>query len=457
MRRENQLIDQKHQKRMIMQFQIKKTILFGLAILSLGLFSCELSEIPDPNNPSLELIEENATIGEMQNLVDGIESWIRDRHATYFDGVGMIGREYYRFSNSDPRFTSDLLGKGSAVLDNNTFYTTRPFESRYRVIKNANILITAIENTSATVTPEQVSSTLGYAKTIKAHELLMVLNQQYNNGVRVDVADPDNLGPFLGYDASLDAIKALLDEAREDLNKGGSEFFFSLTSGYADPSVAGFIEFNRALAARVDAYREDWAGVLANLEASFFDMNGDLNLGVYNVFSTAGGDQLNEMWYPPNATGELRVAHPSFLEDIRTGDTRISKVRQRDETANLDDLSSDYDVNVYAGNTSSIARIRNEELILLYAEARIQNDEFDEAVTALDVIRNAYSLGNYSGDRNRDALLDELLYQRRYSLYGEGHRWIDMRRYSRLGELPIDRAGDDVWEQFPRPMTENEG
>jgi hypothetical protein len=29
-----------------------------------------------------------------------------------------------------------------------------------------------------------------------------------------------------------------------------------------------------------------------------------------------------------------------------------------------------------------------------------------------------------------------------------------MRRYNRLSELPIDRAGDDVWQQFPRPATE---
>ena len=440
-----------------MQFHIKKTILCGLALLSLGLFSCELSEIPDPNNPSLEIISEDATIGELQNLVDGIESYMRDRHATYFDGVGMIGREYYRFSNSDPRFTSDLLGKGSAVLDNNTFYTTNTFASRYRVVKNANILITAIQNTSAAVTPEQVSSTLGYAKTIKAHELLMVLNQQYNNGVRVDVSDPDNLGPFLGYTESLNAIKALLDEAREDLNKGGADFLFLLNSGYADASVAGFLQFNRALAARVDAYRQDWSGVISDLEASFFDMNGDFDLGVYFVFSTAGGDQLNGMWYPPNATGELRVAHPSYLDDLRAGDTRASKVRARTETATLDDLSSDYDVNVYASNTSSIARIRNEELILLYAEARIQLDQPTEAIMALDVIRNAYNLGDYTGATSKDALLDELLYQRRYSLYGEGHRWIDMRRYNRLNDLPLDRAGDDVWEQFPRPMTENEG
>jgi len=47
-----------------------------------------------------------------------------------------------------------------------------------------------------------------------------------------------------------------------------------------------------------------------------------------------------------------------------------------------------------------------------------------------------------------------MLNQRRYSLFYEGHRWIDMRRYGILSQLPIDRTGDDVWDKFPLPVTE---
>ena len=54
----------------------------------------------------------------------------------------------------------------------------------------------------------------------------------------------------------------------------------------------------------------------------------------------------------------------------------------------------------------------------------------------------------------KDALIDEMLKQRRYSLYFEGLRWIDLRRYNRLTDLPIDRPGDDVWSNFPLPVTE---
>jgi len=47
-----------------------------------------------------------------------------------------------------------------------------------------------------------------------------------------------------------------------------------------------------------------------------------------------------------------------------------------------------------------------------------------------------------------------MLKQRRYSLFAEGHRCIDMRRYNRLDQLPLDRVSDDVWIQFPLPATE---
>ena len=77
------------------------------------------------------------------------------------------------------------------------------------------------------------------------------------------------------------------------------------------------------------------------------------------------------------------------------------------------------------------------------------------AVTAIDVIRTAAGLPGYSGAVTMADVMDEILNQRRYSLYGEGHRWVDMRRTNRLADLPLDRAGDDVWAEFPIPANEN--
>lgn len=429
------------------------TRFMGILFIVFAHASCEVEPILDPNNPSVGGITQNASIGEIQNLVVGTEATMRSDINFYFDGVSVIGREYYRYSTSDPRFTSDLLGKGSATLDNNTFYTTNPFDARYRVVKNTNILIEALTNTKAAITDEQRKAAIAYAKTVKAHELLLVFNQQYDNGIRVDVADPDNLGPFLSKDESLNAIQSLLDEANADLKDNAASFPFSTTL-YSNVA-SEFSKFNRALAARVAIYRKDWNLANTALTESFYNLNGDLKAGVYYLYSTAGGDLLNPMFFPLNTpAAEVRVVQPSFITDAAAGDTRLSKAPKRNSTAAQDDLSSDYDFFVYKTNIDPIPIIRNEELILIYAEVQAQLSNTMNATTAINKIRSSASLGNYGGATDLNSLITEILKQRRYSLFGEGHRWIDMRRYDRLGQLPIDRAGDDVWSQFPRPATE---
>src|SRR4051812_5938670 len=193
-----------------MKPKINKIIILLLAG-QLLLAACKVDTLVDPNNPSAGGIVINATLGELQNLVTGTESAMRESLSFYMDDVGVIGREFYRFSSSDPRFTSDLLGKGNAVLDNNTFYLTNPYAARYRVIRNTNILIDALTNTKAVITDQQRKAGIAYAKTIQALQLLYEYNLLYNNGIRVDVKDPDNLGPYLSKQASIDAIANLLN------------------------------------------------------------------------------------------------------------------------------------------------------------------------------------------------------------------------------------------------------
>ncbi|MEM6271699.1 MAG: RagB/SusD family nutrient uptake outer membrane protein [Bacteroidota bacterium] len=427
-----------------------------LLVMLLGITGCQIEDEGFPNDPTLEDITDNATVGELNNLVSGIESGMRNRLGTYGDDVGVIGREWYRFSGSDPRFTSDLLGKGSAVLDNNTFYLTNPWYERYRVVRNANILLTAIDNTNADITDEQKTGYRAFARTITAYQLLLNVNLLYNNGIRVEVSDPDNLGPFLDLAGSLSAIKSLLDEAATELNSAGSEFLFNLSSGFTGFNTpATFRQFNRAIAARVALYQGDLNGTSSALAESFLDQMGSLDNGVYHVFSSAGGDALNPLFFAPGATGEVRIAHPSFIADVESGDGRLGKVSIRMDTVFQDDLSGNYDVFVFTSTEAPIPVIRNEELILIDAEVKAMNGDAGGAVTAIDIVRTAAGLGGYTGATDQAALMDEIVNQRRYSLYGEGHRWIDLRRLNRLAELPIDRPDDNVWLEFPRPANEN--
>lgn len=431
---------------------MKHNIFWISLSLSLIFVSCK-KDYGDLNQATVQAFTANATEGELNNLVSGTESGMRTNLALYLDDCGILGREMYHFSPSEPRYVTDMMGAAGATLSNSNFYITNPWASRYQVVKNCNVLIASAAN-SKLITAAQQAGYIGFAQTIKAYQLLLCLNLTDSNGIRVNVTDPDNLGPFVTYTAGLAAISSLLDSGATALANGSAAFTLAGFGNYSD--APGLLKFNRALAARVDIYQQAWGQALSDLNASFFALNGSLTDGVFDVFGTGSGDQLNTFFIPQNTTGEVRVAHPSYATDILSGDDRIGKatIRAIAGTASLDGLSSNRDVWVYTSSTAPIPIVRNEELILIYAEAEIQQSDFSDAVTALNVIRSAHGLAPYSGAMTSAALLTEMLYERRYSLYCEGHRWIDVRRYSLLGTLPIDRPGDQIWSEFPIPVSE---
>ena len=109
-----------------------------LILGSVALIACTFDEEVDPNRPSLEGMLSEASINQLNNLVVGVESTMRSGLGIQTTGSGTMARELYLF-DADPRNTGDLLGGNGATLDNNSFYSTSPWRSRYLVIKNANI------------------------------------------------------------------------------------------------------------------------------------------------------------------------------------------------------------------------------------------------------------------------------------------------------------------------------
>lgn len=438
---------------------IVRTLSMGLlmAVVGAGCDIIDIKDRPDPDNVSLDVIMNNPSRDEVSILATGTESGMRVDLRLYYIDVGMVGREIYRFLSAEPRFTGDLLGKANSELDDGSFYATRPWAAFYATIRNTNILMESAA-TSTALTDTEKNGVNGFGKTIKAYELLMALNLMNENGIRINVTDIFEPGPLVNKEDGFNTIATLLDEAATDLDNAGSAFSFKLSEGFQNlDTPQTFREFNRALAARVAVYRGNYSEALNHLQESFLDVNAPLTQGAYHIYSTAANDRLNEVYADPNASaGDSWVVHPSFVADAESGDQRVAdKTLERDQNATLDGLSSDYGLYVYKTQTSPISIIRNEELILIRAEARIQTDDLTGGEDDLNVIRNAAGLPDYGGPGTKEALIDEMLRQRRYSLFAEGHRWIDMRRYNRLDELPIDRPGDNVWLSFPIPETEN--
>jgi starch-binding outer membrane protein, SusD/RagB family len=428
----------------------------GIGCLTLFTYSCQNNEISSLNTPTVGGIISDPTRSDLFNLVTGAESGLRNNINFYLDGTGVIGREIYRFSGSEPRYTTDMLGSGNRVLDNNTFYLNNPWSARYQVMRQCYILLDAVRNTRTAVASDaQKKAFNGFAKTLIGYQLLLNINMTDSNGARIPVANGQVLGPVITNPGIvLDSVLKFLEEGKTELT--GSEVIFPLSDGFAGfKDAAGLLRFNRALAARVNVYRKDWPAALTALSESFFSLNGDINTGVYHYYSTNGGDLANNVFLALNGNGEIRVAHPSFAAEIIPGDDRIAKTALRTSSASQGGLTGNRDVALWTSLNSPVSIIRNEELILIYAEAKLQSSAEPDAVVAFQRLRSIHNLAPYAGGLSQTALINELLYHRRYSLFMEGHRWIDMRRYGRLNALPVDRADDNVWTRYPLPQNEN--
>jgi starch-binding outer membrane protein, SusD/RagB family len=201
----------------------------------------------------------------------------------------------------------------------------------------------------------------------------------------------------------------------------------------------------------------DWAGALAALQGSFLDVNAPLTLGTYHSFGTGSGDTQNGSFDP---TGRSLRGHLSFMTDAQlqsngSPDARTAKQAQAAAPLTVQGVTSSRLVVVYNSASSPIPIIRNEELILLRAEANIGLGNVTAAIADINVIRTrSGGLPAYSGPTTAAAVLDELLYNKRYSLYFEGRRWIDLRRYNRLATLPRDLSTHRVFTQWPFPLNE---
>jgi len=164
------------------------------------------------------------------------------------------------------------------------------------------------------------------------------------------------------------------------------------------------------------------------------------------------------------------MVHPSYATDAHSGDGRFStNVTVRDTSfpvVTYDGLTSALAPTVWASSYDPVPMIRNEELILLRAEVAIGNGDFASAEADMNIVRSAAGLAGYSGTNASNAI-DRVLHEKRYSLFFEGQRLVDMRHYGKTGDLPLDRTGqvdgdgeaiaDDAVVTFPIPETEVEG
>jgi hypothetical protein len=426
-------------------------------------------DIANPNSPAV--IGENPSAAQVGAAANGILIATRQDLADWALDGAIWGREAFRIDPADPRFVQEMM-QGPLDPGSRAFGGDHWLEP-YSAIRSANDLL-AVIGTASSLTPEQQSATSGFARTLQAYNFSIILSSHTQDQIPIDVGRDASAAPapFVSNADAWNHAMALLDQAATELV--GDAFPFTLPPGFTGFNTpATFLQFNRALRARFAVYRADYAGALTFLSQSFLNEAGPMDLGVYMDFGTGAGDvanplavssQTSENFGHPTLETQAQL-QPGGARDQRFLNKLVKRPSRSGGTTNTDPVqtfSSDLGWIRYPSPNSPIPIIKNEELILLRAEANINLTQLGPAVTDLNVVRQTSGLlGPYAGLVDQPSLINELLYNRRYSLmYEGGHSWVDYRRYNLTPALQsIDRPGpppDVIFPTLPIPTAETQ-
>ena len=485
-------------------------LLTGVVLLG----ACSEPTVSDYNNPGQEAYEVVSTRAQLEAQAVGLADVDRRSHDFQILINETIGRNFYRMDGAEPRYISQTL-RGS-LPSNSNFIGSAVFTGPFRTIRSAEFLIKGVRAAADSLpetlggaktafTAQDKAATIGYAYVWTALSYIRLIEQRDTIGIPI-YAGPDSVAPIRFKDDVLRHISVILDSAHTQLaTAGNTEFKFNLPVGFNGfRDAASFNKFAYALQARNEVYRAfdlfartaagaardttDFSGIdqaalvraQAALDASFFDINGDLvtgGTGVYHTYA-AGGDYLN-----PNFDPTIYRINPRVVKEaegatvtVINGDSIWSSPDQRlvrkvelngsNNCLARSSVRSCFLDKVNATNITPLPIIRNDELILLQAEIFWGQGNY---LGALDVVnrvrtaaglpvRTALSFGDatFTTSVSRRALLREILKQKRYQLLLEsGSRWIDMRMFGLLAEMGEERGTPSTGVPvLPIPLSE---
>lgn len=445
------------------QTRIMRALGATVALVAFAACSAKDLDITNPNDATVAGATADPT--SFQLLATGLLADQRNLRAGMITWQGPVGREMYSFQPTEGRpATHPLIGivvNGVQKLDP-TGFAVAPWAGQYQTLRDVFNFKSAV--TASSLVAAQKSAAVGFAQTIEALMLFDIIQTHDTLGAIVEIREnATDLAPFVTRDSTYKYILATLDASIGNLNAGGGAFPFTIHTGYAGFNTpATFAKFTQAIKGKVAAHYATsggpptaWQTSLTAINASFINAAAvsrvGLDAGVYVTYA-ASPDSPNGL---TQATNTSLYAHMSYITDAQlkadgvTKDDRFtSKIRfglpQREgPQANGSSTtgSSNIGFSIWPSLSSSIPVIRNEELILLRAEAKLGTGDKAGAIADLNIVRtNSGGLppSTLTAASSNDDIVLGILYEKRYSLMMEGDRWVDHRRYGKLALLPLD-------------------
>ena len=341
-----------------------------------------------------------------------------------------------------------------------------PYEMYYRFIGNANI---GIANLDKAVVPQSEKNMLkGEALALRAFSyfnLVQLYGKRYDAAAKPNaqlgvplVLEPTTEGKarntvedvYTQINKDLDAAAALLTSSR--VNK--SHINLNVVKGlqarvalvqqnwanaakYAAEARTGYMPMSAAQYADgfQDIANSEWMWGFDHLEDQTEYFGGyhsyiscNYNSTVIRTYPKAMNSLLYNQISPTDVRAKMWVRTPTAANSIvPPGGVRVPFINQKFRLPGVPSTSAMGDV----------PYMRAAEMYLIEAEAKVRLGDNAGAATVLNSLVRTRDANYVTSTKTGTALLDEILLHRRIELWGEGHRFLDLKRTN----APLNRNG----------------
>ena len=481
-----------------------KTSILTLAIVCSGFYSCNDEFLNRNPVNSVDAASVFATTTSANAAVNGMYRTLTRR---YLDSQGHSGYPAFMLIN-------DVMGDNMVLTTtSNTWHRSEqqwvshrndngtnawfPFALFYRIISNANNVINNIDGAAGSQADR--NRIKGEALGLRA---LCYFNLVQCYGERYDATKKPNnqLGVSMPLESGFDGLtRSTVEEVYTQINKDLTEAASIIGTARLNKS---HINFNviKGFQARVALVQQDWVNAAAHAQAARQGQTLMSNAQYQDGFAEIGNPEWMWGFDHLEDQSEFFGGYHSYISCnynssvIRTCPRGIGS-RTYDAIPSTDIRSKMWIkapttatavippggvVRPYMGqkfrlpgipSTSvmgDVPYMRTGEMFLIEAEALAQLGRFEDAQNVLFTLVRNRDPQYVKSTKTGQALLDEIEFNRIIELWGEGHRWFDLKRYNKgmdrrgLGHLAVNilndqiPAGDKQWQYLiPRREIDN--
>ncbi|MEN7549481.1 RagB/SusD family nutrient uptake outer membrane protein [Rapidithrix thailandica] len=375
----------------------------------------------------------------------------------------MLGEDLVMNSSGNGWFNSTYKWRNHRSESSSmTFYSYRFY---YKLIANANMII---HNVDGVVGPEEEKKAIkGQALAYRgwAHFMLVqMFGERY-------VAGQNNkqLGVPLMTEVTIEPQKrALVEEVYEQINKDLDEAILNLDAGIGREYISHIsVEVAKGVKARVALAMQDWetAATYANEARTGFDLMSEKEyLSGFNSVDNPewmwGSEQIsiqNNYFYSffafmsANFSSSNIKSNPKSINSTLYHQIADTDYRKQlwSETGQEDDfpippggkrypyINKKFLAENSGSSIGDIPYMRASEMYLIEAEAKAQLGLYGEAADLLYALAIQRDEKYVKSTKIGQELIDEIMLQRRIELWGEGFRFLDLKRTN----SKLDRTG----------------